>query len=45
VLGSPSAASMEVQVGSLMPPIDDAVATSSTLPIRSRPDDPTTFGG
>jgi hypothetical protein len=31
--GSPSAVSMEVHAGSLMPWIDDVVATSSALPL------------
>jgi hypothetical protein len=42
-VGSPSAVSMEVHAGSLMPWIDDVVATSSALPIRSGPADPTTL--
>jgi hypothetical protein len=38
-----SAASMDVQVGSPMPRIDDVVATSSTLPIGPGLGDPTTL--
>jgi hypothetical protein len=34
---------MEVQVASPMPRIDDAMATSSIMPIRSYPDGPTTL--
>lgn len=43
MVGSLSAASMEVHVGSLMPQIDVVVAMSSALSIRPSPGDPTTL--
>jgi hypothetical protein len=42
-VGSPSAASMEVHVGSSLPRTDDTVATSSVLPIGAGPGDKTTL--
>lgn len=42
-VGSPSAVSMEVHVGSSLPRTDDTVATSSVLPIGAGPGDKTTL--
>jgi hypothetical protein len=43
MVGSPSATSMEVHVGYPMHQIDDAMATSSVLPIGPSPADPSTL--